>query len=162
MYKIQAETFRILSRRAINRVKSMNVTIPYRKPIYANCGLQLNTVFYKSVKNIHTKMSKETNNTRKGLAVDSIVLFTDIAYKFSVSMAIMMMLALLITGIYAIYIFLCKQPVEGWTTIMLILSFAFLGIFGILTIIIKYLSILIDLIFKKQKYLIESIEKISK
>ena len=36
MYQIHTETFRILSRRAINRVKAMNKTIPYRKAVYAN------------------------------------------------------------------------------------------------------------------------------
>ena len=35
-YKISTETFRILSRRAINRIHSMHKTIPYRKAIYAN------------------------------------------------------------------------------------------------------------------------------
>ena len=34
--------------------------------------------------------------------------------------------------------------------------------FAVLTIIIKYLSLLVDLVFKKQNYLIESIEKIQK
>ena len=34
--------------------------------------------------------------------------------------------------------------------------------FAVLTIVIKYLSLLVDLNFKRQKYLIESIEKIQK
>ena len=39
-YKMRTESFRILSRRVINRISSMNKTIPYRKAIYANCGLK--------------------------------------------------------------------------------------------------------------------------
>lgn len=162
MYQIYTETFRILSRRAINRVKSMNKTIPYRKAIYANSGLRLNVVTYKAQKDIHTKISKETRDTRKGLAMDSIILFTDVSYKFAIIMAIIMMIVTIGTGIYTIYVFLCAQPIAGWTTTMLLLSFAFFGIFAILTIMIKYLSILIDLIFKKQKYLIKSVDKITK
>lgn len=162
MYQIQTETFRILSRRAINRVKSMNQTIPYRKAAYANCGLQLNVVRYKAIQEIHPKIAKETTKIRKGLAIDAIILFTDISYKFAIIMAIIMMLMTMGTGIYTLYIFASSKPIAGWTTIMLLLSFAFLGIFAILTIMIKYLSILMDLIFKKQKYLIESIDKITK
>lgn len=162
MYQIHTETFRILSRRAINRVKAMNKTIPYRKAVYANCGLKLNIITYKTIKNIHTKISKETSDTRKGLAMDSIILFTSVSYKFAIIMALIMMLMTVGTGIYTLYVFLCAQPIAGWTTTMLLLSFAFFGIFAILTIMIKYLSIVIDLIFKKQKYLIESVEKITK
>lgn len=162
MYQIHTETFRILSRRAINRVKAMNKTIPYRKAVYANCGLKLNVVKYKAIKDIHTKISKETSDTRKGLAMDSIILFTDVSYKFAIIMAVIMMMVAIGTGIYTLYVFLCAQPIAGWTTTMLLLSFAFFGIFAILTIMIKYLSIVIDLIFKKQKYLIESVEKITK
>ncbi|MCI8384560.1 MAG: glycosyltransferase [Clostridia bacterium] len=162
MYQIHTETFRILSRRAINRVKAMNKTVPYRKAIYANCGLKLNVVIYKAIKNVQTKLTKETTDTRKDLAMDSIILFTDVSYKFAVIMAIMMMFVAIGTGIYTLYIFLCAKPIAGWTTTMLLLSFAFFGIFAILTIMIKYLAILVDLIFKKQKYLIESVNKITK
>ncbi len=162
MYAIHTETFRILSRRAINRVKSLNTTIPYRKAIYANCGLKLSHIYYPSLKNSNSKMTKEIQDTRKDLAVDSIILFTDVAYKLAIIMAIIMMIVAIGTGIYTIYIFLSSQPIAGWTTTMLLLSFAFFGIFALLTLMIKYLTILIDLIFKKQKYLIESIDKITK
>lgn len=45
---------------------------------------------------------------------------------------------------------------------MFVLTLGFAGLFAVLTIIIKYLSLLVDLVFKKQNYLIESIEKIQK
>ena len=162
LYELHTETFRILSRRAINRVKSMNRTIPYRKAVYANCGLKLDVMTYKATKNINIKLEKETNSSRKEIAIDSIILFTNISYKFTITMAIIMMILTIITTIYTITVFLCGQPMAGWTTTMLLLSFAFFGIFSILTIMIKYLSVIIDLIFKKQKYLIESVEKITK
>lgn len=163
MYQIHTETFRILSRRAINRIKSINKTIPYRKVAYANCGLKINSIEYKSIENSRKKnSSKEIINTRKELAIESIILFTDVSYKLATFMACIMILATMVTGIYTVSIFLMAKPIEGWTTTMLLLSFAFFGIFVILMIMIKYLSILIDLIFKKEKYLIESINKMSK
>ena len=72
-----------------------------------------------------------------------------------------MILVAIAVGIYTVCIFVSKQPIEGWTTIMLFLSLAFFGIFAILTIIIKYLTLIINLIFKKTNYLVESIEKVN-
>ncbi len=161
-YKIDTETFRIISRRAINRVNSMSKTTPYRKAMYAKCGLKITSIVYRNVKDIKTKFTKENSNTRKDLAIDSIILFTDVSYKFAITMLIIMMLVAIFTGVYTIVMFLCAQPIEGWTTTMLLLSFGFFGIFLVLLIVIKYLSILIDLIFKKQEYIIESVEKITK
>lgn len=158
--KLKTETFRILSRRAINRVQSMNKTIPYRKAIYANCGLKIDTVFYES--NNKNSTQRDDGNIRKNIAIESLILFTDIAYKAAIFMTFLMMMGIVLVGIYTIFVFASQQPVAGWTTTMLVLSVAFFGIFAILAVIIKYLSIIVDLIFKKQKYMIESIEKITK
>lgn len=38
-HKLRQERFRIISRRAVNRVNQMNAYIPYRKAMYMNCGL---------------------------------------------------------------------------------------------------------------------------
>ena len=158
--KLETETFRILSRRAINRVHSMNKTIPYRKAIYANSGLNMNNLLYECTKK--TNPNREDNATRKNIAVESLILFTDIAYKIAIFMTFLMMIGILAVGIYTVVVFMKEQPVAGWTTTMLFLSVAFLGVFAIMAVIIKYLSIIVDLTCKKQKYMIESIEKITR
>ena len=145
-YKLNTETFRIISRRAINRINSMNKTIPYRKAIYSNCGLKMTTIVYKSELKSKNRLNKSQRRERRETAIDALILFTDISYKFCITMALIMIMATI---------------VRGWTTTMLFLSFGFFGIFAILTIIIKYLSIIVNLIFKKSKYIIESIEKIN-
>ena len=38
--------------------------------------------------------------------------------------------------------------------------FAFFGLFGILTIVIKYLQLIVELVFKRKHYSFEGIEKI--
>lgn len=161
-YKLDTETFRILSRRAINRVHSMSKTIPYRKAIYSNCGLKLDFVIYDTIRNPVYDKGQQVKEKRRDIAIDSLILFTDIGYKVSIGMTIFMMIITIITAIYTLIIFLNKTPIAGWTTTMLLLSISFFGVFAILAIIIKYLSILIDLVFKKQNYTIESIEKISR
>lgn len=158
--KLKTETFRILSRRAINRVQSMNKTIPYRKAIYANCGLKIDTIYYKS--KITKNMNRDDGDIRKNIAIESLILFTDIAYKAAIFMTFLMMIGIVLVGIYTVFVFVSQQPVAGWTTTMLLLSVGFFGVFAILAVVIKYLSIIVDLIFKKQKYMIESIEKITK
>ena len=45
-YSMTSERFRILSRRVINRVMSMNNDIPYRKAVYSHCGLKTKNIVY--------------------------------------------------------------------------------------------------------------------
>lgn len=160
-YKISTEEFRILSRRAINRIHSISKNIPYRKAIYANCGLKTYYFEYETSKNIKNIYNKQVHKNRRETAINSLILFTNIGYKFSISMSIFMILVVLAVACYTLIIFFKGIPVEGWTTTMLFLSFTFFGLFTIMTIVIKYLEILIDLNFKKTNYLIESIEKIN-
>ena len=156
-YKIESESFRLLSRRAINRIQQLNKTIPYRKALYSNCGLKMDSVYYKG-----SKVNSRANfNKNSDIAINSLIIFTNVAYKFSIFLSILFMVFTLVTGVYSMVIFISKSPVEGYTSTILLLSAAFFGVFLILSIIIKYLSIIIDLTFKKHNYIIESIEKLS-
>jgi dolichol-phosphate mannosyltransferase len=51
--------------------------------------------------------------------------------------------------------------VEGWISTMGFLALGFFGVFALLTIILKYLSVVLNLIFKQQRYLIADIEKVA-
>lgn len=160
-YKMTTERFRILSRRVINRISSMNKSVPYRKAIYMNCGLKTKNVMYKPD---HTETHKDEKEKkyRKRLAADTLLLFTDMGYRFSITMTLAMMLMTVIMIVYTIVTYVISTPVEGWTTTLLFLSIAFFGLFGILTIIIKYLQLLVELVFKRKNYSFESIEKLTK
>ena len=161
-YKMRTESFRILSRRVINRISSMNKTIPYRKAIYANCGLKTDNLVYDLIENVRNKEDKREKKYRTRLATDSLILFTEVGYKFAKVMTGLMMLMSLFMIAYSLVVYLTAHPVEGWTTTIMFLSVAFFGIFGILTVIIKYLQILVDLVFKRKQYSFESIEKITR
>ena len=161
-YRMSTESFRVLSRRVINRIDSMNKTIPYRKAIYANCGLKTENIKYDVVKQITISTDKKEKTFRTNLAVDSLILFTEMGYSFSKFMTALMMLMSVFMVVYSIVIYAMANPVAGWTTTILFLSVAFFGLFGILTIVIKYLQLLVDLVFKRKKYNYESIEKLTK
>ena len=158
--KIGQETFRILSRRAINRVMSIGKYIPYRKAIYMNCGLKTDTVYYegKGKKGRKVGCRKE----RTSLALDSFIYFTNGMEKASLLLSGVFLFFTLGVAIYlACSVFSANKPVEGWLSTMGFLSFGFFGVFTLLTIILKYLSVMISLIFKHQRYLVESVEKIT-
>lgn len=161
-YKISTDSFRIMSRRAINRVHSLSKTIPYRKALYANCGLKTDVVHYNATNNLRSMRENQQDDSRFETALDSLILFTNVAYKASIILTLIMILATIGIGIYTILVFALGHPVPGFTSSMLVLTGSFFGVFAILTIIIKYLSLLVNLVFKKQRYLVESIEKISK
>ena len=139
----------------------MNKTVPYRKAIYASQGLKTDILYYKATGKVAMK-DKQEKGYRTGLAIDSLILFTHLGYRFSVSMTALMMLMSIFMVIYSIVIYATATPVAGWTTTILFLSVAFLGLFGILTVIIRYLQLLVNLVFKRKHYSFEGIEKLTK
>ena len=140
----------------------MNKTIPYRKVVYANCGLKTANIRYEVTNTSGLQSDKKEKNYRTGLAVDSMILFTKMGYSFSKTMTILMMIISVLMIVYSVVIYATAHPVEGWTTTILFLSFAFFGLFGILTVVIKYLQLLVDLVFKRKQYNYESVEKMTK
>lgn len=160
--KMSTESFRVLSRRVLNRIDSMNKTIPYRKAVYANCGLKTDNIRYQVVDQMTFTTDKKEKNFRSNLAVDSLILFTEMSYSFAKLMTVLMMCISIFMIAYSIIIYATSNPVAGWTTTILFLSVAFFGLFGILTIVIKYLQLLVDLVFKRKQYSFESIEKLTK
>lgn len=160
--KMSTESFRVLSRRVLNRIDSMNKTIPYRKAVYANCGLKTDNIRYRVVDQISRTTDKKERTFRSHLAVDSLILFTEMGYSFAKIMTVLMMCMSIFMIAYSIIIYATSNPVAGWTTTILFLSVGFFGLFGILTIVIKYLQLLVDLVFKRKQYSFESIEKLTK
>ena len=161
-YKMTTERFRILSRRVINRISSMNKTMPYRKPVYAACGLKTTNLVYTVTTNLKEKEDLFTKKYRRTLAEDSFIIFTDLGYKVSMIITSLMLFFTLAVGIYSIVFKFLRTPVPGWTSTILFLSISMFFVFMILTIVLKYLQIMVNLIFKKSRYNFESIEKLTK
>lgn len=161
-YHLTSERFRILSRRVINRVSSMSKMPLYRKASYANCGLKTDNIRYSVSPHRKNRRDPEEGKYRSRLAVDSLILFTQVGYRFSIAMTLLMMLLSVGFLAYTLVVYFTAHPVEGWTTTVLFLSLSFLGLFGILTIVVKYLQLLIDMVFRRKHYSFESVEKITK
>ncbi|MCD7746062.1 MAG: glycosyltransferase [Lachnospiraceae bacterium] len=161
--KMQTESFRILSRRAVNRIDAMNRIVLYRKTLYENCGLRTMRVTYKT-NPCKKPEGDDTQNRRyrRSLAVDSLIMFTDMGYIIARFMTTIMLLFSIVMMLYTIVIYVSSNPVAGWTTTIMFLSVAFCGLFAILMVIVKYLQLILRLNFRRKKYSFESIEKLTK
>jgi len=157
--KLRSETFRVISRRGINRVDAMSVSLPYRKALYSNCGLNTDYIKYKPI----NQEAADKRSIMKPLdtALNALMLFSNIAYKVTILFTLFMMLTTFAAAIYVLVAYIRGLPIPGWTTMMFFFSGAFFALFAVLTMIIKYLSLILGLVFSRQKYMIESIEKIS-
>lgn len=158
---IHTERFRIMSRRFINQTDSLNRTVPYRKAVYASSGLKMFDIVYEAINDKKHALTKKPFRYRADLAINALLLFTNAGYRFSGFLTFGMMSIALFMLVYAVVVYLTKNPVAGWTTTILFLSTAFFGLFALLTVIIKYLQIIMNLVFKQKHYNFESIEKLT-
>lgn len=160
--KIGPETFRIVSRRAVNRVKSIGQYIPYRKALYSNCGLNTAVLTYEPI-NGQAKKRKQAAGERTSLALDSFIYFTSALERVSALISGAFLVLTLGMGFYIVKdFFMGVSIVEGWLSTMGFMALGFFGVFALLTIILKYLSVILNLIFRQQRYLIADIEKVVK
>lgn len=158
-YKLRTDRFRILSRRAINRSFSISVKIPYRKAMYINGGLKIYTLEY--TKTNKSRRISEKGYLRSKTAIDALIIYTNLAFKISVGISALLLFCTISIIFYTIFVYFSNhKPIEGWTTIMLLISGSFSGFFLLSAIIIKYLSLILELVFKKKSYIQENIEKI--
>lgn len=158
-YKLRTDRFRILSRRAINRSFSISVKIPYRKAMYINSGLKIATIEF--IKSNLQKNATEKTYLRNKTAIDTLIIYTNLAFNISVTISLLLLFCTISIIVYTLVIYFGHdKPIEGWTTIMLLLSGGFSGFFLLTAIIIKYLSLILEIVFKKKSYIQENIEKI--
>lgn len=159
--QLMQETFHVLSRRAINKTNDISKLLVYRKAAYANCGLKLSFISYEN-KECKIIYDKNVLESRRQLATDTFILFTNVIPKVTTFLSAFFLGTTVLIGLYTwLVYFSVKKPIEGWTPLMLYLSIGFFGIFLILTIVVKYLSIILNLIYRRKHYLVESIEKLT-
>ncbi len=154
-YRLRTDAFRLVTRRAINRVHASSAHLPYRKAAYAAAGLKMTDLEFDGRLTIKSK-------GRFTLALDSLALYTNAGFKASMTITLCMLVLALAELVYTLVVFATGHPVAGWTTTMFVITVGFAGLFAVLTIVVKYLSLLLELTFKQQKYLVESIEKLQK
>ena len=77
-YRLRTDAFRLVTRRAINRVHASSTHLPYRKAAYAASGLRMVDLEFDGQLTVKQK-------GRFNLALDSLTLYTNFGFKASVT-----------------------------------------------------------------------------
>ena len=109
----------------------------------------MDNIVYSEAKNA-AKKSNEKSLFKNKMAINSIIIYTNLAFKISIGITLALFCFTLLSGLYASIIYFShNKPIEGWTTTVLLISGSFSGLFFLLAIIIKYLSLIVELIYSK-------------
>ena len=148
------ERFRVVTRRAINRVSRMNKTIVYRKALYANSGLR-SFVIGTNKHEVGKNIKKEIKNKRK-TGFNVFLAYTGLVPKIAMILEfILIFLCIAAVG----YIVISKNTTIGICVLIMLLVGALLGI--MIVFVIKYVELLLELVLKKERYIVSSVEKLS-
>ena len=157
--ELRTESFKLITRRALNTVLKSKDKNRYRKIIYRFSGFPTASIYFEPTKKIKSNMSLRE---KIDLATGILLSFSDIGLKLTLFLSILFFIISVLIGIYTISIYLTERSivVTGWTTTMLFLSFSFSGMFLILTILGKYLTIILEETKSRPSYFIQSIRRI--
>jgi polyisoprenyl-phosphate glycosyltransferase len=135
------ERLRVVSRRALNAMLALKEKVRYRKALYALTGLPYTTVTYEPQGEEGLLPPRRVNRETVTLAFDILLSFSAIGLRvaFTLSIAFAAFSGLVLLYSVLIYLF-ARDVVPGWTTIMVIVSFGFAGLFFILGIIGEYVA----------------------
>jgi hypothetical protein len=153
-HSFSTELVRIVSRRALNRALSDRRKLRYRKLLYASTGFEYRQLVLPGLP------TPERANTRRriGFAVDLLAGGSKVGSTTAAVMAILFLLVSLGIGIYALAIKIIGLPVvPGWTTIMAFLSIGFAGIFSVLAIIARMISVALAELFTTAPFAVREV-----
>lgn len=152
--ELTPERFRIVTRRAINRVSRMNKSIVYRKALYANSGLRTCVIGDRPLNESYYKKNVIQNKSKTGLSV--LLAYTGFVPKVVVVAEVFFLILL----IFSLISFL--SPVVEWHVSLLLCVISgvscVLGMIGVLEV--KYNELILEIILKKENYIVSSVEKL--
>jgi glycosyltransferase involved in cell wall biosynthesis len=160
--ELTTEELRLVSRRSLNAVLSAKETTRYRKALYKSSGFPCATVTYKP---LHEKRKRPQDGllNRIGTAFDVLISFSSFGYNIGILFSILFLILSVGIGIFAIDRYLVRKEIaSGWTTLSLFLSFGFSGIFLVLGLLGKYLSIALIELQQRSPYRVSSVMRIEK
>lgn len=160
--ELTTEVFRVVSRRALNRVLKNKEKLRYRKALYHYSGF--NTYIYEyDVVNKNTLQSNLSLREKISLGLDVLVNFSDIGIKIAINISIIFLFITLSTIGYTVYSYLTLDKIQsGWTTMMLFMSLSFSGIFFVLAILAKYMTVTMIEIKDRPSYVFKGIDRLSR
>jgi dolichol-phosphate mannosyltransferase len=138
----------------------MGVDIPYRKAVYLDCGFSSAFIEYEPTTKKSPKQFKDKFE-RLELAISVLIYFTDIVKKFAVILASIVSVAFVVFLVGILTAVICGQTFSlGWLSVTVLLFVVSIFLLWMGVLIIKYLSVILEVVFNKQKYLISSIDNV--
>lgn len=154
-YELRTDAFRLASRRAINRVRAVSDIQAYRKAAFAALGMSMRDIVYDGA-------ISQSRSGRASLAVESLILYTDVAWKWSLRISFAMLALAIVECLYAVAIRVIDHPIEGWFTTIMILTLGFCGLFTLMAVIVKYLSLILEHLMSNHIDLIEGVKRVQR
>lgn len=162
-HKIGTEVFRVLSRRAFNRIHDLNHLISYRKVNYAECGLSMEKI-QKDIpifKN-YRKPDKQERKFKWKLAIDVLFKNTNLCLKGTILLSAIILLGIVVLLVFKVLFGLgiCNL-VNPNIMVILLLVICFIST-SLFAVVIKYQMIMIKNIYRRKDYSYKNIEKLTK
>jgi Glycosyltransferases involved in cell wall biogenesis len=155
---LKTETARLVSRRALNAMLNLKEKVRYRKALYAYTGYLKTELLYNSAERKFLA-KKKINRENISTAFDIIVSFSNFGLKSSHYLSFIFLCFSLFMGAYAMYNYFFNQSVvAGWTTLMILISLGFAGMFFIIGMLGEYISRIMIEIQDRPFYTVRSVE----
>ncbi|CAH1193324.1 putative glycosyltransferase [Paenibacillus plantiphilus] len=156
---LRTEVIRLVSRRALNAMLNLKEKVRYRKALYAYSGYKKMILTIDST----ASRSKKMNRENMGTAFDIIVSFSNLGLKISHYLSVAFFVFSLFMAGYALFNYsFNRSVVEGWTTLMILISFGFAGLFFIVGMLGEYISRILIELQDRPFYSTQSVQLIQK
>lgn len=153
---LSTETVRLVTRRALNAMQNLKEKVRYRKALYELTGYSKTSIQYQAT---NKRRGRKINRENISTAMDALVSFSHFGLKAAHLLTIAFFVFSLFMGGYAMYNYLFNQSVvEGWTTLMILISLGFAGLFFICGVIGEYTSRILIEIQNRPFYSTKSVE----
>lgn len=153
-YEIYATVFRLVSRRAVNRVLSLNINCEFRLAVYASSGLKNGRLYYSG-------NASKTKSRGISLAIDSFILYTDLPRR----MCLNSLRLVAIFGIVGIILLILNCILINPVIMQILAGITFLCILDsivCLVILIYYARLILNGAIEGKNYLVEDIQKVQR
>lgn len=136
--ELTTERVRIVSRRALNAMLSLKEKVRYRKALYGLTGYRQTRLVYEPLPQAAGRPRPNDRETAS-LAFDILLSFSGFGLQVAHRLALVFLAFSVVVMLYAAAIFfLVNDVVEGWTTVVVVVSVGFAGLFAVLGIIAEY------------------------
>lgn len=158
---LDTERFRVVSRRALNRMLASKEKFRYRKLLYLCSGFSYKIDKYDVIETV-MQGRKQAFRERVNFASYILIKFSNAGVRIPFAISTLFFIFAIINLGYTFYSYFMLDEINpGWTSLMTFLSVSFGGIFFVLATIAKNIAIVLGEAQDRPIYYCESLDRIS-